>query len=423
MAQIYNLVRRPNLTNGAADAGTWLEYADRRLATSRNASLSGNMNMYGDEITGLFVSGSFSDNGASKWTTFDSRHQNALLPVEGEEYDLYIEIGSPIHDSTNFTLHAGLYDTANPSATLREPSDSNTTFQGFSNGDTLHATLVAPAPYAPSSLGYTAFYLVLFLEDGQKGNDYVPVAGVRLSPVNPGGDNLGVFDGNSQRDGYTFHWTGEENKSASYAELAAVEPIAVEALPPEWIDNATEGGGTWTTPEIEGVTYTPATGVAEPGETVTVTATALEGYAITGATEWTHSYPVAPEPEPDPEPEPGDGDPVPSPELSNVAANVAKLLGIEQRDTELFSVVTSSAEIVTMMVYGYTRGRGFTVIDGVATPVQADLIAVITAATSRLAANPSGLRYRAGTETVSDAFNGWTLAERYILDRYRKRWA
>lgn len=73
------------------------------------------------------------------------------------------------------------------------------------------------------------------------------------------------------------------------------EPTEVEAPAPSWTDNS-DGGGIWTTPVVEGIEYNPASGTAKPGQIVTVTATALDGYVLLGATGWTHRFPVAPGP-------------------------------------------------------------------------------------------------------------------------------
>ncbi|OCB20062.1 hypothetical protein A5674_05675 [Mycobacterium malmoense] len=76
--------------------------------------------------------------------------------------------------------------------------------------------------------------------------------------------------------------------------------------------------------------------------------------------------------------------------------------------------------LITTMAKAYTRGQGF---DG-DTP-NAEIGAVITTASARLAANPKQL---GNTETagpfsaaVVGGFNGWTLAEQFVLNRYRKR--
>lgn len=69
--------------------------------------------------------------------------------------------------------------------------------------------------------------------------------------------------------------------------------ITVTATAPNWTDDATNGGGTWTTPTITGVTYSPASGTATPGQTVTVTAAAQSGYQLSGTASWTHQFPAA----------------------------------------------------------------------------------------------------------------------------------
>lgn len=76
--------------------------------------------------------------------------------------------------------------------------------------------------------------------------------------------------------------------------------------------------------------------------------------------------------------------------------------------------------IVSAMVSEYTRGQGFTngnPSDG--------LRAVILFASARLLANPRGLLLTeaVGPEQIEfrSAFTGWTVAEYYVLNRYRKR--
>ena len=72
------------------------------------------------------------------------------------------------------------------------------------------------------------------------------------------------------------------------------ELITVTATAPTWTDDAINGGGTWTTPTITGVAYSPASGTATPGQSVTVSATAQTGYQLAGTSSWTHSFPAAP---------------------------------------------------------------------------------------------------------------------------------
>lgn len=76
--------------------------------------------------------------------------------------------------------------------------------------------------------------------------------------------------------------------------------------------------------------------------------------------------------------------------------------------------------LITTMAKAYTRGQGF---DG--DEPNPEIAAVITTASARLAANPKqlGNTDTAGpfSETVVGGFNGWTLAEQFVLNRYRKR--
>lgn len=72
--------------------------------------------------------------------------------------------------------------------------------------------------------------------------------------------------------------------------------------------------------------------------------------------------------------------------------------------------------IVRAMARAYTRGNGFQGED-----VADDIAAVITTATARLVANPEQLHYAVGSARISGAFKGWTLAETFVLNRYRKR--
>jgi hypothetical protein len=75
---------------------------------------------------------------------------------------------------------------------------------------------------------------------------------------------------------------------------------------------------------------------------------------------------------------------------------------------------------VTAMVKGYTRGAGF--VDGVPND---ELRAVILSASCRVIANPRGIEITeaVGPQSASfrGAFTGWTVAETFCLNRYRKR--
>lgn len=80
--------------------------------------------------------------------------------------------------------------------------------------------------------------------------------------------------------------------------------------------------------------------------------------------------------------------------------------------------------IITAMVKAYTRGRGFTDGDDGIEPND-ELAAVITAASARMASNvrqvsQSSTLGEMGSDTRT-YFQGWTLAEQIVLNRYRKR--
>ena len=90
-------------------------------------------------------------------------------------------------------------------------------------------------------------------------------------------------------------------------------------------------------------------------------------------------------------------------------------------DPTLVALAAEHVVIVTAMARAYTRDAGFTVVNTI--PECADeLAAVITTATARLLTNPGGLAYDlGGTVSIRGGFTGWTLAELFCLNRYRKR--
>lgn len=94
---------------------------------------------------------------------------------------------------------------------------------------------------------------------------------------------------------------------------------------------------------------------------------------------------------------------------------VAAFLG-QSDDATLVTLAGSHAAVVTQMARAYTRDSGFA--DGVP---NADIASVITTAAARLVANPEQLGTTVGTVAVRNGFNGWTLTERLVLNRYRKQ--
>lgn len=96
-------------------------------------------------------------------------------------------------------------------------------------------------------------------------------------------------------------------------------------------------------------------------------------------------------------------------------ADVAAFLG-QGTDPALVALAEEVTPIITAMVRAYTRGRGFP--DGV--PAD-DLAAVITTASARMVANPEQLPTRVGSVEIRAGFQGFSLAETFVLNRYRKR--
>lgn len=93
--------------------------------------------------------------------------------------------------------------------------------------------------------------------------------------------------------------------------------------------------------------------------------------------------------------------------------SVADFLG-QGDDAALVTLAGKSADVVTQMARAYTRDGGFT-----AGVPNSEIGAVITTAAARLVANPEQLSTTVGTVSIRGAFNGWTLTERLVLNRYR----
>ncbi|TXI54306.1 hypothetical protein [Mycolicibacter arupensis] len=93
---------------------------------------------------------------------------------------------------------------------------------------------------------------------------------------------------------------------------------------------------------------------------------------------------------------------------------------IEQTASLNEGSLDAAVPIVTVMCRAYVRGNGFN--NG---QPNDELAAVITTAAARLAANPSGFPNdkTAGefSQSLRGAFGGWTLAEQFVLNRYRVR--
>lgn len=96
--------------------------------------------------------------------------------------------------------------------------------------------------------------------------------------------------------------------------------------------------------------------------------------------------------------------------------DVADFLG-QGDNTELVALAGEHLVIITAMARAYTRGSGF----AWANEPNDDVAAVITTATARLLANPEQIDYAVGGTRLGRGFQGWSLAETFVLNRYRKR--
>lgn len=94
---------------------------------------------------------------------------------------------------------------------------------------------------------------------------------------------------------------------------------------------------------------------------------------------------------------------------------VADFLG-QGGDTTLVALAGQHATIITALARSYTRDQGFAGSE----PAD-DIAAVITTATARLVANPEQIPTDIGSVSIRGGFTGWTLAELFVLNRYRKR--
>ena len=95
--------------------------------------------------------------------------------------------------------------------------------------------------------------------------------------------------------------------------------------------------------------------------------------------------------------------------------DVAAFVG-QGENPEFIALAGQQAPIITAMIRAYTRDKGFE-----ADLVEEDLAAVIVTATARLMANPEQVQYRVGNVSYQSSFSGWSLAETFVLNRYRRR--
>lgn len=106
--------------------------------------------------------------------------------------------------------------------------------------------------------------------------------------------------------------------------------------------------------------------------------------------------------------------------LAPSSAELLKHLGWSSSPRNV-DLATAHIGNVTELIWSYTRGRGFT--DDAPRQVATDLRAVIVSASARSVSNPSNaFKVVAGTvESTPGRFEGFTLAEQAVLNRYRVR--
>jgi hypothetical protein len=99
------------------------------------------------------------------------------------------------------------------------------------------------------------------------------------------------------------------------------------------------------------------------------------------------------------------------------AEQVAAFLG-KPDDAATIATAEQAIPVVTVMAKAYVRG-------GAGWVPNDELDAVIVTATARMVSNPGQLPVdmTAGSfgHSIRGAFQGWTLAELFVLNRYRKR--
>ena len=158
-------------------------------------------------------------------------------------------------------------------------------------------------------------------------------------------------------------------------------------IPGMVVDNALTG-----TPTTPGVYTVTAREVSIYGDYYTKTAdVTVEG--------------TAPEPEPDPA-------------ESTLVPDLLEFLGLPN-NPDMVKLAKQHTRIVTTFVRNYVRGNGFSV-DGIPNP---DIHDVIITATARYLPNPTqASRQSLGNQSIGYAsIDGFTLAEKSVLNRYRRR--
>lgn len=107
--------------------------------------------------------------------------------------------------------------------------------------------------------------------------------------------------------------------------------------------------------------------------------------------------------------------------------DVLAFLGHDDTDEVLVAQADAAVRTVTAMVAAYTRGRHLhpteTILVGDEfVPAHREGVDdVILTAAARLVTNPTGIPYDTGGVSIRGAFQGFTLVELAVLNRYRVR--
>lgn len=274
---------------------------------------------------------------------------------------------------------------------------------------------------------------VLAIRNTGGGNNLTSIGGARVDRVSdyPETPPAGYADG-GMGEGYS--WAGDAFESVTLIDDGRPDPTMIE--PPDVV--ITDTG--YTLPEVEGVEWSVNGEPAEPGTfepdtsagpvTVEILAMPAEGYefdppavAVTATFEPAPEPDPEPDPEPEPEPDPGAAwpDPEPAPEAVIAAGGDRLAASLRWTSEADLAAARDAYETVLLVAWGYTRGRGFTEALEPTYPIGR----VVAMAAARLAVNPEQLdRWQvSGDSETLNAFQGFTLAERHVLDRYRRRFA
>lgn len=103
--------------------------------------------------------------------------------------------------------------------------------------------------------------------------------------------------------------------------------------------------------------------------------------------------------------------------MATTATDLVKWLGQPTTDTELVAQAGQAVTMAEGLIDAYTRGAHRTA----AGQNRPGIDAVVLMIGARLLANPEQLAYSTGAVSFAGGFQGFSLAELAVLNRYRKR--